>query len=285
MEALITIITPYRNASKFLPRFVSSIRSQTRHDWTCLMVDDNSTDNGPTELLELVADDPRFCLVKNTFPKSGPGPAAARNCALALVNTALVGFCDVDDLWHPRKLEHQLLFHLSNNLDLSVSAYGRFLHDRPFDPLKALVCPPSELHLSDLYGRNPIPMLTVIMTSELASFGFRQVPHEDFLFWLELFRANPSLRYGCIPNVLAFYCIHSNNLSSQKVSMLFWTYRVYRNFGFSRTASLVLLSYWMSDHLFGRLFTSILPNFTNPSVTDLLAMHPLHLEQDESSSS
>ena len=285
MQALVSIITPYRNASKFLPRFVSSMQSQTRTDWICLMIDDGSTDDGPTELARLVAADCRFTLIKNTSPKYWPGPASARNCALSLVNTSLVAFCDVDDLWHPRKLEYQLYFHRANNLDLSVSAYGRFLHDRPSDPIRTFVCPPANLDLNDLYGRNPIPMLTVIMSSDLVGGGFFQVPHEDFLFWLELFRANPSLRYGCLPTVLGFYCIHRDNLSSQKASMPIWTYRVFRNFGLSRTSSLVLLLSWISDHLLGRPYSCFLPNLTKLSVCDLLEMHPLHLEQDVLSSS
>ena len=78
MKSLVSVITPYRNAKRFLPGFVDSLRSQTAQDWCCIMVDDNSSDGGPELLRDLVADDPRFLLISNTNPKHGPGPASAR---------------------------------------------------------------------------------------------------------------------------------------------------------------------------------------------------------------
>lgn len=253
MKPVVSIITPYKNAQVFLARFVASIKAQTRTDWICIMVDDGSTDNGPYLLSQIVSGDSRFILLKNTSKKTWPGPASARNFALDTVATPLIAFCDVDDLWHPTKLELQLAFHLESKLDLSVTAYARFFNDRPDTPLNVYVCPPCHLSLSKLGGRNPIPMLTVIMDADLARAGFLQVPHEDFLFWLELFRSKPLIRYGCLPIVLAYYCIHENNLSAQKAIMPFWTYRVFRQFGESRVSSSFHLLSWTIDHLASKI--------------------------------
>lgn len=277
MKPIVSIITPYRNADRFLPRFVACMRAQTRQDWICLMVDDGSEDNGPYNLRALVADDPRFILITNTLPKSWPGPASARNCALAAVSTDLVAFCDVDDLWHPEKLEQQLSFHLTHKLDLSVSAYARFYDNQPDEPIKSIVCPPAELSFGTLRGRNPIPMLTVILSADLAGVGFEQVAHEDFLFWLRLFSANPTLRYGCLPSVLAFYCIHDRNLSSSKLFMPGWAYQVFRQYGKSRIGSFFMLLAWATSHLYSQSISRLTRSDTHVSTAQLLANPPKNL--------
>ena len=277
MNAAISIITPYKNAEPFLCRFVASLQSQTLTDWVCIMVNDGSTDNGPQILPQFVSDDPRFLLLTNNYPKSWPGPASARNCALSYVQTPLVAFCDIDDLWHPEKLERQINFHRVNGLDLSVTAYGRFFSDQYLLPVHSFDCPPATVSLNKLRGRNPIPMLTVVISSDLACMGFSEVAHEDFLYWLKMFQARPDLRYGCLPIVLAFYCIHSSNLSGSKIFMPGWTYRVFRKSGRSRISSIALLFLWMNSHLCSltkRIFTRTRISF---SISELLQLPPINL--------
>lgn len=280
MNEEVSIITPYRNSAKFLPRFVASIQSQTRTDWVCLMVDDGSTDNGPHELRQLVSGDPRFLLLTNGFLKTSPGPASARNYALARVKTKLVAFCDVDDIWHPQKLHHQLAFHSLHNLDLSVSAYARFSDKQMDQPPVQLICPPQKLSLKNLKGKNPIPMLTVILSTDLAHSGFQQIAHEDFLFWLDLFRSQPSLRFGCIPLVLAFYCVHNDNLTSRKLNMPLWTYRVFLRHTQSKTKSLALLGHWLIAHIYEWFLHPLIKKPGKLAISQLLEMPPLHLRQD-----
>lgn len=274
MNSLVSVITPYRNAKRFLPGFVDSLRSQTAQDWCCIMVNDGSSDGGPELLSDLVADDSRFLLISNTNPKHGPGPASARNCALALVQTDYVAFCDVDDLWHPEKLQRQLRFHRSNQLDLTVSAYARFIDGQLDQPPQRIVCPPENLAFRDLFGHNPIPMLTVILSADLARTGFSEVAHEDFLFWLDLFSARPSIRYGCLPEILAYYCIHQKSLSSRKAVMPFWAYRVFRNSGQTRSQSVYFLILWGIDHFLQRVSAWRRPRVVRTSVRNLLAKPP-----------
>ena len=283
MKPLVSVITPYRNATRFLPAFVDSLQRQTAQDWICIMVDDGSSDGGPAFLAELVADDPRFQLIINTNPRHRPGPASARNFALKRVQTDYVAFCDVDDLWHPCKLERQLAFHRTNNLELTVSAYARFIDGHLDQPPQRVVCPPMQLAFRDLFGQNPIPMLTVILSADLARIGFSEVAHEDFLLWLELFKSHPSIRYGCLPEILAFYCIHQRSISSQKAVMPFWAYRVFRNSGQSRHRSLLSLFFWCIDHVLNRVLALSCFVGVRLSIEELLVRPPLLLRRGESS--
>ena len=275
MKPLVSVVTPYRNSKRFLRAFVDSLQSQTAQEWCCIMVDDGSSDGGPSLLVDLVGGDPRFVLIENTNPKRWPGPASARNCALALVETDYVAFCDIDDFWHPQKLERQLEFHISNRLELTVSAYARFLDGQMDQPPQRIVCPPGRLTFDDLFGHNPIPMLTVILSADLARTGFAEVAHEDFLFWIRLFQARPSIRYGCFPEILAFYCIHQGSLSNRKLVVPVWAYRVFRASGKSRLQSIVFLLFWAIDHLLGRIGILKRQLQVSSSISDLLVTPPV----------
>ena len=60
---LVSVITPYRNATQWLSGLVETLQNQTYGHWECLLVDHGSTDGGPDLLHHWVADDPRFrCL-------------------------------------------------------------------------------------------------------------------------------------------------------------------------------------------------------------------------------
>ena len=241
------------------------------------MVDDGSTDNGEQDLHRIVSGDSRFILLSNESLKTWPGPASARNFGLSSVKTPLVAFCDVDDLWHPQKLELQLAFHFSNQLDLSVTAYARFSQHQLDDHHLSLFCPPKYLTLENLIGRNPIPMLTVILSTQLARNGFQQVAHEDFLFWLELFRAHPSLRYGCLPLLLSYYCVHPANHSRHKALMPLWSYQVFRRFGLSPLSSLHSLLRWLLSHLTLQLHITLRHNILPTSLVESLQNPPFEV--------
>jgi teichuronic acid biosynthesis glycosyltransferase TuaG len=249
----VSIITPYRDALRFLPGLVATLQAQTYSEWECLLVDHASTDGGDALAVAITAADPRFHHLREPDPR--PLPALPRNRALAAARGQLICFLDVDDLWHPQKLERQLAFHCAGGLELSVTAYGRFSGDDSafgtYPDSEAELprslwrrCPPAELKLHQLWLGNPIPMLTVmanrslLATQDLTVGPFASVRHEDYLLWLQLWQANPRLRYGCLPEILAFHRRHEANLTAQRWRSLMWWYRLYRCAGASNIAAM-----------------------------------------------
>ena len=250
---LVTVITPFKNGSMFMQEFVESLRSQTLTSWECILVDDGSANSVHQYLKELTSQDSRFILVKNNLPKEHNGPASARNYALNLIRSPYAAFCDIDDVWHPCKLELQLAYHQHNDLELSVTGYSRFNNTVTTINRINPICPPRKLAKYTHITKNPFPMLTVLLSTRLLSFRFQQTAHEDFLFWLELLRRNPSLRYGCLPLNLAFYRVHPNGVSAQKLVVPWWTFRVFRKSGRSVMASIFSLLAWAIAHAKSRL--------------------------------
>lgn len=237
---LISVITPYRNSEHFLPHLAANLQAQSYTHWECLLVDHASTDQGPALAHRIANADSRFRLLEIKDPR--PFPALPRNAAVAQARGELICFLDVDDLWHPEKLERQLMFHKDNQLEFSVTYYGRFYpEDEERTTPGALPKrwqvrrPPAKMSRKKLLRENSIPMLTVMLSRELllslpglGNGPFATVRHEDYLLWLKVWKQYPALDYGCLNETLAFHRRHANNLTGARWHMVVWTYLVYR---------------------------------------------------------
>lgn len=250
----VSIITPFFNASQYIHQYISSVRAQVYRNWLCLLIDDNSTDNSFNILETITLSDPRFLLLKNPDTTSSPGPASARNYALSLVKSELVAFCDVDDLWHPLKLTLQVDALTKYNADIVVTDYSRFSISTSHSVITVDVPVPSCCSYRDLLLRNPIPLLTVLMSSKLAGIRFSTIHHEDYLYWLSIFKELSPIRYHRVPETLAYYRIHSSNITSNKLLMPIWTYNVFRKHGLGRVHSLIRILNWSKSHILNQVY-------------------------------
>ena len=97
----IAVVMPVCNVARFLPACLDSLQSQTFRDWTCLLVDDGSTDGSSDVCRDYAERDSRFA-VRRTENR---GAYAARNLGLAESSGESVYFCDADDILHPELLE------------------------------------------------------------------------------------------------------------------------------------------------------------------------------------
>ena len=228
MSRAVSIICPYRDAAGFLRGLIANVQQQTHGDWELLLIDDGSVDAGAELAGSAAAADRRIrALRAPTRPAGTPGgPWWPRNVGLRNASHGLIAFLDADDLWHPRKLERQLRFHLEGDLDLSVTGYARF--HQGSQRVSSWRCPPLQLDHHRLLRGNVIPLLTVIVERDCLAEGFRPVPHEDYLLWLDLFAQRDSLPYGCLPELLAAYRLHGGNLTARRPSLLSWVYGVHR---------------------------------------------------------
>lgn len=124
----VSIIIGVYNGERFLSELLDSVRVQTCPDWVCLCVDDGSTDGSAAILADYAAKDVRFRVLSQ--PNAGVG--AARNAALARVETPFVMFADQDDRLAPQAVERALaaikasgadIVHFRSNRDLSRSIF------------------------------------------------------------------------------------------------------------------------------------------------------------------
>ena len=96
-----TVIVPVYNGERFLAPLLDSLLAQSEPDWRCICVNDGSTDGSREILSRYAAHDGRITVVDQ--PNAGCG--AARNAALARVETPFLMFADQDDVLHPQAVE------------------------------------------------------------------------------------------------------------------------------------------------------------------------------------
>ena len=106
MNALVSIITPSYNSAKFIAETIQSVQNQTYPNWEMIIVDDGSSDETESVVLNIIQKDNRIQFHKLS---QNSGPGVARNFAIQQAKGNYIAFLDSDDLWKPEKLNKQLL--------------------------------------------------------------------------------------------------------------------------------------------------------------------------------
>lgn len=282
-KPVISVVTPCLNAKEFIHDFLFSITSQTFQYWICILVDDGSTDGSLDLLRNLTYGDTRFLLVSNPSSTKLHGPASARNFALSLVKTPLVAFCDIDDLWHPEKLQRQILFHQRSRAQISVTGYSRFSLEETGVNMRQPIYPPPDMSFTRLRTSNQIPMLTVILSLDQLHPRFKSIPHEDYLLWLTLFKNQPNIRYSCLDISLSYYRVHNKNITRNRLKMAYWTYQVFRASGLGRPYIIYSMISWILFHLSSSILGFKDRSTKYDTIRSMLKMSPLGKHQTETS--
>ncbi len=116
MRADITAIIPTYNRAFSTCRAIESILAQTLPVTEIIVVDDSSTDDTIQTIQSNFGE--RVRIVRHT---QNCGASAARNTGYLSANTEYVAFLDSDDIWLPNKIESQMNFIRTYNLDASCT--------------------------------------------------------------------------------------------------------------------------------------------------------------------
>lgn len=128
--ALITIVIPTFNRAGLISETLRSIQEQTFSGWECLIIDDGSTDNTEEIVSQFKHEDERFQYLKR--PKTTrKGGNVCRNLGLDLAKGAYIQFFDSDDLMLPDKLEAQINYLQTQQLDYVITKTKNFQHPNP----------------------------------------------------------------------------------------------------------------------------------------------------------
>ena len=222
-----TVITPVKNGSKFIIRYINSLRSQIYKNWEAIVVVDDSNDDS-YEILKLKThNDKRFKIIRNKEINFLNSPYKSRNIGLDNAKGRYICFLDIDDLCLPNKLSRQFeLLSKNKTLNLLFSSYYRYKAEKDYSTVRNPMV---------LFGVkkvinfiNPVPMLTsCVRLSEVSNIRFKPFYHEDYIFWRELIRRIPSNTIFVDDQPNAIYYISNDSLSSNKIKAIKWIYNVY----------------------------------------------------------
>lgn len=225
MDNLVSIITPTYNSEKFISATIQSVQDQTYPNWELIIIDDCSADKTMEIINEAIKLDSRIKLHSLT---KNEGTGAARNIGVAASKGSYISFLDSDDLWMPNKLERELDFMRENNLAFTFSFYECI--DENGNHLNIRKEAPSPTTYKKLFFCNYIGNSTAIYNADLLG----KIPinkirkRQDWMLWLTIVKKIKVARP--VPEVLAYYRIRKNSISSSKIDLLKFNFDVYHKF-------------------------------------------------------
>ena len=204
---MVTAITIFLNAEKFLEESIRSVFGQTFHNWELLLVDDGSTDRSTEIAKNYVNAYPKRIRYLEHPQHENRGMSASRNLGLRQARGEFISFIDADDVWVPGKLEEQigiLMAHPDAAMVYGATQYW-FSWTGKLEDSKRDYVPPLGV-VADTVVKPPILARTILLNQIATSTGClarRNVFHEvggyeeDFrgLFEDQVFYSKISLKH------------------------------------------------------------------------------------------
>jgi teichuronic acid biosynthesis glycosyltransferase TuaG len=224
MSDLVSIITPLYNAEKTIRKTIDSVLAQSHQNWEMLIADDLSPDNSVAIVEEYIQQDSRIKLIKTD---DNTGPAECRNRAIRAASGDFMAFLDSDDAWNPDKLSKQLQLMQEKDALFCYSSYELMNEEGVLTGKKVTV--PASTTFTQMLKSNVIPCVTVIYNiKELGKFYMKSVGHEDYVCWLNILKSKDITAVGHT-DTLAQYRIQSHSVSSNKLKVSQYQWRIYRD--------------------------------------------------------
>ena len=222
-----TVITPVKNGSKFIDRYINSLKTQKYSNWEAIVVVDYSKDNSYKLLKLKTHNDKRFKIIRNNEKKFLHTPYKSRNIGLDNAKGKYICFLDIDDLWLPNKLLRQFeLISKNKKLNLLFSSYYRHKIEKNYSTLRSPIVLFGVKNVINFI--NPVPMLTsCVRLNKIKKIRFKPFYHEDYIFWKDLISQIPNNTIFVDDQPNAIYNITGNSLSSNKIKAIKWIYNVY----------------------------------------------------------
>jgi glycosyltransferase involved in cell wall biosynthesis len=221
---LVSVIVPLYNGGDYIESTLNSVLSQTYKFHEIIVMDDGSTDDGPSKVMMLMKNHPDRIQLLHHPDQKNHWIAASRNVAIQNAKGTYIAFLDQDDIWLPDKLEKQVYalqrfpkaafayaksgFIDQNGIEKNVNRFHPFFG-------KGIAYKPANI-FKTLIKENFIPTLTVVIRKScIDRIGLMdEGPRYEYEDWLYFSKLAFFYEGIFIPEVLANYRIHNNNYSA-----------------------------------------------------------------------
>lgn len=209
MSPRVSVIVPLFNSRATIGETLASLLAQTLCEWEAIVVDDGSTDDGPSIARAFAERDARVRVVHQV----NRGLAGARNTGIGAARGEYLHFLDADDTLGPRALDR--LVCIAALSDGRAAACGWECVDAAGEPLRWVAVPPTgSFGLEELLESNRAVVHAMVISRErLADLRFDEsLPVlEDYDLWLRL--AARGVRWVTTPEPLATYRLRPDSMS------------------------------------------------------------------------
>ncbi len=239
-KGFVSVITPMYNAADYLAQTIESVIQQTYKDWELILIDDCSEDDTQIIAQSYAEKDSRIIVLRTN---KNLGMAEAINVGCCEAQGQYIAFLDSDDMWLPQKLEEQLMFMKEKDCAITCTSYvqintegtkeGRLFKAREKVDYKRVLldCPVG--HSTVMY--------------DVYKLGKQVVPNirkrSDDALWLQILKSEPYI-WG-LQNTLVKYRLREKSLSSNKLSLVKYHWKLYREIEHMGVFSSVFhIAYW-----------------------------------------
>ena len=252
IPGLVSVIMPTWNSSGYVTESIRSVLNQTYKNLELIITDDASTDGTPELLQKLQQTDPRIRLILN---KQNGGAGVSRNCSIRAARGQYLAFLDSDDCWMSNKLERQVNFMQEKDVALCFCSYYTCNADNQY---LGYISAPRRVSLFSMMCDNKIGFLTAIY--DTTKLGKHLMPsqrkRQDHALLLTLLKI--CKHAYSVPEPLASYRLHAQNMSGGKLGLIKYNARTYKNiFG------------WKMPFCYLFLFTFFLPTYFMKRIRNL----------------
>ncbi len=207
----ISIVIPAYNAAETLPATINALLAQTHPHWEAIVIDDGSIDATAAIVTEFAAQDQRIRLIQ----QANAGVVTARNVGIAVAQYDWLLFNDADDWIAPTHLAKMIaVLAADTTLDAVHCGWSRVAADGTIVMTK--FAPQKSDMFTELAGYCTFHVNTCIVrkTCVESTRGFdpRITYCQDWDLWQRI--ARQGAHFAALPEVLAFYRMRPNSLSS-----------------------------------------------------------------------
>jgi len=229
---------PYYKKDLYIEKTINSILDQTYRNFEIILINDEISKKSADILKKILKLDSRIRLIEN---KENLGAGESRNKAIENAKGEYIAFCDCDDLWKSSKLEMQLNFMKSLNLNFSYTAYDVIDENEKIISFRKAE---DFVNFDKLKNSCDIGLSTVLLKKEIfdeEKYRFpKLITKEDYVLWMLL--AKDNVKMMGINQNLTSWRKTKNSLSSSTIQKLLDGYKVYRIYlGYGRFKSIFCL--------------------------------------------
>lgn len=240
IDTLVSIITPLYNSEKYLGRTIESVIQQTYPYWELILIDDCSEDRSFTIAKHYSERDVRIKVIQIA---TNGGKAAAINEGCSIAKGRYIAFLDSDDIWLPKKLQHQIAFMINERHAISCTSYVQISEDGR--KKGRLFRAREKVNYQRVLLDCPVGHSTVMY--DVYALGIQVVPNirkrSDDALWLQILKKEPYI-WG-LQEPLVQYRIRGKSLSRNKLSLVKYHWKLYREIEHINVfSSLSHIFYW-----------------------------------------
>lgn len=230
----VSVVVTTHNSSDQVEAGLRSVLAQTFGDFEVILVDDASSDQTCSTVEEVLRGRCVHRIIR--LPKNCGGPAEPRNVGIRAAAGEWVALLDADDMWHPQKLEVQLLTAGRTGARF-VSTEKRWFRAPSETDARQQEVHPLDGHDLRRVGTRQLRRKNFLCTSSvlaerriLAAHPFDPDPAyravEDYRCWLDVHQSalGESLQ---ILTPFVFYRVSSGSISASKLAMAAKHWRLY----------------------------------------------------------